>query len=95
MLTVVLMGVSGSLSDLEWSAGMLSHACTGTLSCGMNAGLGTVEGVGHHELDKLGSCKILFPCICWLVIDLSLCAEIPNVQLCQFFIFIVKSSGRS
>lgn len=82
MLVVVLTCVSGSLSDLEWSAGILSHACTGTLSCGMNARLGTVEGVAHHEVDKLGSCKIQFSCIYWLVIDLSLCVKIPNVRLC-------------
>lgn len=60
MLVVVLMCVSGILSDLEWSAGILSHACTSTLTCGTSAGLGTVEGLECHELDKLGSCQIIF-----------------------------------
>lgn len=60
MLTVVLMCFSGSLSDLEWSAGMLSHSFTSTLSCGMSARPGTVEGVGRHELGKVGSCEVTF-----------------------------------
>lgn len=86
VLAMVLTCVSVSLSDLEWSAGILSHGCTSTLTYGTSAGLGTVEGVGRHELDKLRSCETIFY-ICWLVIDLSVCVNVLNVQLILHFCF--------